>query len=288
LPEKVREALEAEAIALQRAGELGITVGQNEIDRQMMLRLNQPVFSQDGSEGDDAPFMVTPAMRSVIRGELRKNGLTLAEYRALTEAQLLQQKIDTYFKEQVPKEAPQFRMRILQLPLESDAQIATQKIQSGESTLAELADTVGLDDAGRGRGGLRDWLPRGILPAELDEAAFSLPLNTLSPPIKVGDRDWFLVEVVERADSRPITNEDVIRQLKDKAKNAWYDEQRKALGVVNALTERKIRWAHDWLNEAPRPTQPGGSGPAPLVPPGTSPFVPPEAPIPGQQPPSQP
>jgi parvulin-like peptidyl-prolyl isomerase len=294
LPEAVRKGIEDEAVAVQRAGELGISVGQNEIDRQMVLRLNMSVLAQGDSTDENAAFTPTPAMRSTIRGELKRNRMTLEEYRGLTEAQLLLTKIDNYFKEQVPKEAPQFRLRLLQLPNESDAQIATQKIQSGESTLAELADTVGLDQSGRGRGGLRDWLPRGILPKELDDAAFSLPLNTLSPPIKVGDQDWFLVQVEERADKREVTNEEVIGQLKDKAKQAWYDAKRAELGVTNALTEKKIRWAYSWLNNAPTaatglpgapgvPGVPGGS--APLVPPGSSPLAPPEVPVPGQQPP---
>jgi hypothetical protein len=152
---------------------------------------------------------------------------------------------------------------------------------------------VGLDQSGRGRGGLRDWLPRGILPKELDDVAFTLPLNTLSPPIKVGEQDWFLVQVEERADAREITNEEVIRQLKDKAKQDWYDAQRAALGITNALTEKKILWAYDWLNDLPTagaglpgvpgaPGVPGGS--APLVPPGSSPLVPPQVPVPGQAP----
>jgi len=287
LPEAVGKGIEDEAVALQRAGELGISAGQNEIDRQMVLRLNIPVYAQGETTDENAVITVTPAMRSAIRDELKRNRLTLEQYRALTEAQLLQTKIDNYFKEQVPKLAPQFRLRLLQLPNESDALIATQKIRSGESSLAELADTVGLDQSGRGRGGLRDWLPRGILPKELDDAAFSLPLNTLSQPIKVGDQDWFLVQVEERADSREVTNEDVIRQLKDKAKQEWYDAQRAALGVTNALTEKKIRWAYDWLNDPP-PTGRGlpgaAGGNAPLVPPGSSPLAPPQVPAPGQQP----
>jgi parvulin-like peptidyl-prolyl isomerase len=293
LPEAVRKGIEDESVALQRAGELGISAGQNEIDRQMVQRLNLPVLGPGEGSTDDAPITITPAILSTIRDELKRSRLTLAEYRELTEAQLLQTKVDNYFKDQVPKEAPQFRMRLLQLPNESDAKIATDKIRSGESTLEELADTVGLDQSGRGRGGLRDWLPRGILPKELDDVAFTLPLNTLSPPIKVGEQDWFLVQVEERADAREITNEEVIRQLKDKAKQDWYDAQRAALGITNALTEKKILWAYDWLNDLPTagaglpgvpgaPGVPGGS--APLVPPGSSPLVPPQVPVPGQAP----
>src|SRR3712207_9127305 len=95
-------------------------------------------------------------MQQLIRGELQRRDVTLAQYRDMTEAALLKERIDTYFRERTPARAPQVRVRVLQFPSESDSRIAIQKIKSGETTFEQLADTVSLDRAGKGVGGERD------------------------------------------------------------------------------------------------------------------------------------
>jgi hypothetical protein len=172
----------------------------------------------------------------------------LEEYREIAHAGLLRHKVQSYFKEQTPARAPQTRIRVLQFPSESDARIALDLIKSGQATFAEIAETKSLDQAGKGRGGERDWLTRGILPPKVDEAAFSLPLNTLSEPIDSGDVNGFVViEVLERADERDVS--DTVRtQLADQKFTAWLDEQRATLNIERALTEDKISWAWDFAN----------------------------------------
>src|SRR5262249_42552930 len=189
IPNQVRDAIVRESTAEQRAGTLGVEVGSNEVDREMITRIGlQAVNTDNQPVTDDQAFVVTPNMEGIVRGQLQKTGFTLGKYRQLTESQVLIKKIQEYFINNAPRQAPQVRVQLIQLPSESDAKIATQKIQSGEATFEELANTVSLDRVGKGKDGLRDWQPRGLMGKALDDVAFSpsLPLNTLSDPIDAG------------------------------------------------------------------------------------------------------
>ncbi|MGH2588947.1 MAG: peptidylprolyl isomerase, partial [Dehalococcoidia bacterium] len=263
IPERVARQIEGDAILLQRAHTLGISFGQNEIDREMLVRLGVPVVTDtpEGQEvGPDDAFTVTPAMEQTVRAELQQYGYTLEEYREIAHAQLLRDKVLNSFKEQTPARAPQVRIRLLQFPSESDSRIAIDKIKNGEATFVDLAENVSLDRAGKGRGGERDWLTRGILPPQIDDVVFSIPVNTLSEPIDTGpEMGWIVAEVLERADERDVSD-DVRRQLADQQFQEWMDQQKETLSVNNALTEAKIRWAEEQatlpisLTQSPAPS----------------------------------
>jgi hypothetical protein len=254
LPDRVAEQMADEATVLQRAGSLGIEAGQNEIDRDMLVRLGVPVVTDtpEGAEvGPDDSFTVTPFMQQTIRTQLQRFGYTLEEYRTAVQAQLLRQKVEDSFKEKIPARGPQVRIRVLQFPSESDSRIAIQKIKSGESTFEDLAETVSLDRAGKGRGGARDWAPRGILPESVEKVAFSLPVGTLSDPIDTGgDLAWLVIEVLERSDERDITD-DAKRQLATKGFTDWLAKEKETLGVTNDVNESRARWALQWSGAKP-------------------------------------
>jgi hypothetical protein len=274
VPQKTLDAMESDAILLQRAAELGITAGQNEIYREMLVQNNIPVITNtpEGSAvGPDDPFTATVTMQNAIRARLQDTGHSLEEYREIAHAGLLRDKVQNYFKEQTPARAPQARIRVLQFPSESDARIAIDLIKSGQATFAEIAETKSLDQAGKGRGGERDWLARGILPPKVDEAAFSLPVNTLSEPIDAGDANgWIVIEVIERADERDVS--DTVRaQLADQKFNEWLDEQRASLNIERALTEDKISWAWDFADPTvPQSLLNDSRSTQPVVPPVTT------------------
>lgn len=296
LPNRIAEQMADEAVVLQRAGSLGIEAGQNEIDRDMLVRLGVPVVTDtpEGAEvGPDDSFTVTPFMQQTIRTQLQRFGYTLEQYRSAVHAQLLRQKVEDSFREKAPARGPQARIRLLQLPNEADAQKAIQFIKSGERSFEQIAEESSLDRAGKGKGGERDWLPRGILPESVEKAAFSLPLRTLSEPIDAGgDNLWIVLEVLERTDERDITD-DAKRQIAAKGFNDWLTKERETLGVKNELTESRIRFAVKWAGITPpqsptqnRPGLPSGiqnppvqPQPGPSVAPAESPPVsPPSSP----------
>ena len=298
LREKTTSTIESDALLLQRADTIGIGAGQNEIDREMLVRNNIAVVTdtpEGQPAGPDDPLRIAPGMESAIRAQLQRYGLTLAQYREIIHGKLLRDKAERRFLEQQPTRAPQVKIRLLQFPSESDSRIAIQKIASGESRFADLAESVSLDRAGKGVGGQRDWLPRGILPKPVEDVAFSLPLNTLSEPIDAGEENaWIVLEVQERTDDREIS-EDARKQLGQKAMQAWLDEQRQELSATTEVTVEDALWADEFLDvraslleaqTAPTLPQPANqppvpaTAPAPPAAPDAAPAAPPVAPPP--------
>jgi parvulin-like peptidyl-prolyl isomerase len=300
LRETTSSDIETEAVLLQRADQLGISAGENEIDKEMLVRNNVAVVT-DTPEGQEAspddPLQLTPGMANVIRAQLQRYGLTLEQYREIYHAGLLRQKAEQHFTDQQPARAPQAKVRVLQFPSESDSRIAIQKIQSGEASFEELAESVSLDQAGKGVGGARDWLPRGVLPPALEEAAFSLPLNTLSEPLDSGlPNGWFVMRVDDRSDERDVS-EAVRKEMGRRQLQAWIDEQRQSLGVTNNVTADHALWADEFLNIRAAASTPAGlpAGlpnipvqplPAPAPAPGAAPAAPPAAPDAAPPPPA--
>lgn len=79
---------------------------------------------------------------------------------------------------------------------EQQAQAVLKLVQTGKQSFAELARTYS-DDAHGAQGGDMGFVPRGALVSEVDDAAFSLPLNQTSDLLhsKYG---WHIIRVTER------------------------------------------------------------------------------------------
>lgn len=97
-----------------------------------------------------------------------------------------------------------------------------QRILAGED-FAALA-TQYSDDPGSGaNGGDLGWFARGAMVPSFDEAAFSLPLNQVSEPVK-SDFGYHLIEVLEKDSNRP-KEESALQQERQQAFDAWLKEQ---------------------------------------------------------------
>jgi parvulin-like peptidyl-prolyl isomerase len=105
------------------------------------------------------------------------------------------------------------------------AQELRQRLLEGEdfSTLAAQYS----DDPGSGaNGGDLGWFGKGRMVAEFETAAFSLPLNEVSEPIKT-QYGYHLIEVLERDTERP-KPEAQLEQERQAAFQTWLNEQKTA------------------------------------------------------------
>ncbi len=74
----------------------------------------------------------------------------------------------------------------------------------GGADFAALAAKLSLDVTTRQTGGDLGWFPRGqLLQKTVEDAAFSLPLNQYSAPVK-SDLGYHIIETLERVKDRPI------------------------------------------------------------------------------------
>ncbi|MBI2760359.1 MAG: peptidylprolyl isomerase [Chloroflexi bacterium] len=218
-----------EEVLLQRGGSLGIGVADNDIDKDLAAKA-RAVVTQD----DSGNVSRSPNTDLAIRELLRPSGLSLAQYRRLLHGILLKAEARKHFQDMIPNQLPQARLRLLTVADEAKAKDLKGQLDGG-ADFAQLATQNSLDSATRGQGGLRDWTPKGQLPTALDDAAFSLAVNTLSDPIKVDER-WALLKVEERSDARDVT-EQQRSALATKQYTDWLEAQKKELKVENKLDD---------------------------------------------------
>ena len=82
------------------------------------------------------------------------------------------------------------------------AQEARDRIEAGES-FEDVAKEISQDTATAENGGDLGWLPRGQLPAEVEEQAFSLGVGEVSEPIQTAS-GIYLITVIDRDPAREV------------------------------------------------------------------------------------
>jgi foldase protein PrsA len=229
LPEKLAKDIIEEEVLLQRAGNLGVAVSDSEIDSLMAERLGVP-FTTDG----EGKIQGSPAFASSVRNRLQLSGLSLAEYRRSIHAQQLRTGVRKHFDSQIPRETPAVLLRQLAVNDKAKAEELKQQIEGG-ADFAALASSVSEDSLTRSQGGLRDWAPKGFLPDEFENLAYSLPIGKVSDPFESSGK-WVIVRVEERQEARELS-----QQERDQAVNKrlvdWVDEQGKDLNAKHYLDD---------------------------------------------------
>jgi hypothetical protein len=109
------------------------------------------------------------------------------------------------------------------------AQELRNRILNGED-FATLAMAYSDDTTNASSGGDLGWFGRGRMAAPFEEAAFSLPLNQVSEPIKT-EFGYHLIEVLEKDEDRP-KDEAQLEQERQEAYQTWLQEQ-KSTTVIN-------------------------------------------------------
>lgn len=103
-----------------------------------------------------------------------------------------------------------------------------KRLQAGED-FAQLA-AIYSDDTGSGlQGGDLGWFGKGRMVKPFEDAAFSLPLNQVSEPIKT-DFGYHLIEVQEK-DSNRTKEEAQLQQERRQAYQTWLQEQKTATTI---------------------------------------------------------
>jgi len=152
--DEVVTVIERNELIRQEAMELGITVSDEEVDKE--LNSYDPPLSKDYRD---------PVRAMLLVGKLR----------------------DEYFEQQVPKSAEQRHIMAMFLESQSQVNEVKARLEAGED-FTELAGEFSLDAFCKSNEGDLGWRPRGILPlvigsSILEENAFSCEVGVLSEPI---------------------------------------------------------------------------------------------------------
>lgn len=187
----------------QAAAGMGITVTEAEIDAEVAR-----LIADAGSQEEFAR-------------RLERSGMTLQDLRVQLQADLIRTRVLEQVRAPVPTQAEQVHARHILVDTPEMAQQILAQLQSG-ADFAQLARLYSQDESTRDAGGDLGWFPRGVLLApEVEEAAFALQAGQISPIIRSAF-GYHIVQTLERAESRPISPEN-LQLLQEQAIQRWIE-----------------------------------------------------------------
>ncbi len=162
--------------------------------------------------------------------QIAADHMTEAEYRANLKSALITGKIRDVVTANVGNTAEQVHARHILVADLATAQQVLQQLKSG-ADFAALAAKYSLDVTTKQTGGDLGWFTRGqLLQKTVEDAAFSLPVNQFSAPVK-SDLGYHIIQTLEKVSNRPIDAATRAR-IAQQTFEAWYQTVRNAAKVV--------------------------------------------------------
>jgi peptidyl-prolyl cis-trans isomerase D len=120
------------------------------------------------------------------------------------------------------------------------AESIVKQLRAG-ADFAKLAKENSQDPSSAGNGGDMGWVDRGATVEAFDQAAFSMPLNTISDPIRTKEYGYHIIKVLARRDAGYRPFEEVRSQITDQLANQMAKDQATAemTKIAARLREKK-------------------------------------------------
>jgi len=165
--------------------------------------------------------------------------------------QITSERLQDSFLKEVPATEPQIHARHILLESEEAAKAAKERLDKGEP-FDKLAAELSKDSSNKDKAGDLGWFGTGRMTKPFEDAAFGLPVNQISDPVK-SDFGWHVIQVLERDENRPLAEEQKTERRGQLFKD-WL-EKRKDAGFENntieyQYTSDKIAWARAQVNKA--------------------------------------
>jgi parvulin-like peptidyl-prolyl isomerase len=158
----VDQQLQQEAAILKFANEKSVSATDDEIKTQIATLL--------GIQATD------PNFDQRLQEELKSDGLTEVQYRAMATSSVLKTKLQTIFQSELPATADSVHYRLITVADQATADGLKTQIEGG-TDFATLATANTTDTTTKTTGGDAGWVPRGFLSASLETLLFSLDTN---------------------------------------------------------------------------------------------------------------
>jgi len=165
---------------------------------------------------------------------------------ALTQ-RVLRGKLLAALSEGVPTSGQQVHARHILVDTEDAAKAARDRIAKGED-FATVAKEVSTDTGSKDKGGDLGWFAKDQMVTEFSDAAFSLPVNEISQPVK-STYGYHIIQVLEKADNRAY-EQSYVDQLKATKYSEWVSGQESANGAVQRQdSDDKLTWAQKFVSD---------------------------------------
>jgi peptidyl-prolyl cis-trans isomerase SurA len=224
LRKQILDQMISEKLIVAEAKKQGMTANAADVQKQV----DQAIADARQRMGSDDAFRQQLARENLTEAKLRE------KYRVEIERQLLAQRLvqhqlprkevspadaEAYFKQypdRFPKFPAQIRMSVIQIPVSADSAsdargraacaAALKRVKSGEK-FAKVAAEVSEDPGSAKAGGDLGYFTRGTMEPGFENAAFTMPLNTVSDPVRT-PFGWHLIEVLDRDTVKTVARTD--------------------------------------------------------------------------------
>lgn len=180
---------------------------------------------------------------SVVKNDL-KNYLILKKLMK-PDIKITDEEMKTYFDENKDSfaSAEQVKASHILVADEKTAKEIKQKLDNGED-FAALAKKYSTDEGTKANGGELGYFAKGTMVTEFDNAAFSLPVNTISDPVKT-QYGYHIIKVEAKKAAQAANYEDSKAQIKetlfdqkvDSQYQTWIDSKKKSYDIENTLSK---------------------------------------------------
>lgn len=195
LPVGAYQSLINELTVISRAGELGVTATDEEVETHLRERIGV------AADADQRTFA------DRFRTALDASGLSESEYRRLVKSEVLEKKIRDQFTAQAPASVQQSQVELISTADREEADAVRARVAAGEDW-ATVAREVSTEPDVQTTGGLQEYGPENTLNQVYDDFAFTANPGDISEPMSLidGQGPYYIVRVKDRSD-QPLTED---------------------------------------------------------------------------------
>ncbi len=212
--DEILDTLIAQELVRQGAKAQNITVADSDVKTEM-----DRIILQQGGEDK-------------LQAALASQGMTRDDLLALVHDRLLANKLADALTKDMKTTGEQIRARHILVQTEDEAKKVIERIKGGED-FGAVAKEISQDPGGKTNGGDLGWIARGQTVGPFEDAAFALPLKTLSAPVK-SQFGYHIIEVLEKDANRALPDEQ-LQQAREEKLSGWLDDQKKAAKIEQLL-----------------------------------------------------
>jgi parvulin-like peptidyl-prolyl isomerase len=206
---QVLEQMIDQELIRQAAVEMGVSISEAELEASI-----QDIIDQSGGQEQ-------------FDQSLQGMGTTYDDFRQMLLDQLLSEAVYSAVTASISPVAEQVHARHVLLPTRERAEEVLARLQAGED-FSYLAREYSEDISSRESGGDVGFFPRGVMPPEVEEVAFSLEVGETSEIVE-SQFGFRIVQVLER-EEREIAVE-VFENLRQQTFMQWLQDRREAATI---------------------------------------------------------
>ncbi len=241
LPTIVLEELIEDRIIRQEAARQGITVTEDEVQRELEEQFG---YYRDPEDAETAglvdPDVITDTAEAMTHEDFvaystsyflairQATGFSEQDFRRLMESELYRSKVEQTLTADLPTAAEQVRALHILVETEEEAEQVLERLAEGEA-FEDLARELSIDTFSGQEGGDLGWFAQGYMVNPFEEAAFALAPGETSGIVET-QFGFHIIRVLEREADRPLEEAELEHQ-RSIILDTWYYEQKIAEGI---------------------------------------------------------